>query len=143
VSSEVLWSWSFQAFIISSYAYIRYSFVHAIGAPETATSFELDRVNLECPEVAQETEVQLAGPEEPEEEVECPSHGPTSFVKGKPRSILSLPLNFKSMLKYVISIDALRIGVALEPLLHYTFSCTDILPYLGIESGSSSSLVML
>jgi len=37
-------------------------------------------------------EVQPAGQEEPEEEVECPSHEPASFVKGKPRSILSLPL---------------------------------------------------
>ena len=81
-----------QAFTISSYAYIPYSFVHAIGAPEIATSFELERVNPEGPKVAQETEVQPAGPEEPEEEVECSSHEPASFVKGKPRSILSLPL---------------------------------------------------
>jgi hypothetical protein len=66
--------------------------VHAIGAPEIATSFELERVNPEGPKVAQETEVQPAGPEEPEEEVECSSHEPASFVKGKPRSILSLPL---------------------------------------------------
>ena len=78
-------------------------------------------MNPEGPEVAQETEVQPAGPEEPEKEVECPSHEPALFVKGKPRSILSLPLNFKSMLKNVISIDALRIGVVMEPLLHYTF----------------------
>ena len=40
----------------------------------------------------QEVEVQQAGLEEPEEEVECPNHEPASFVKGKPRSILSLPL---------------------------------------------------
>ena len=65
--------------------------VHAIGAPEVATSFELERVNPKGPEVTQETEVQLAGQEEPEEEVHCPSHEPASFVKGKPRSILSLP----------------------------------------------------
>ena len=54
--------------------------VHAIGAPEIAVSFELERVNPEGPEVTQETEVQVAGPEEPEEEVECPRHEPTSFV---------------------------------------------------------------
>jgi len=58
--------------------------MHAIGAPETATSFQLERVNPEGPEVTQETEVQPAGPGEPEEEVECPSHEPASFVKGKP-----------------------------------------------------------
>ena len=61
-------------------------------APETATSFELERVILEGPEVTQETEAQPARPEEPEEEVECPSHEPALFVKGKPRSILSHPL---------------------------------------------------
>ena len=66
--------------------------VHAIGASEAAASFELDRVNHEGPEITQEAEVQPAGQEEPEEEVECPNHEPASFVKGKPRSILSLPL---------------------------------------------------
>ena len=65
---------------------------HAIGAPKVAASFELERVNPEGPEVIQETEVQPAGPEEPKEEVECPSHEPALFVKGMPRSILSLPL---------------------------------------------------
>ena len=40
----------------------------------------------------QEVEVQQAGLEEPEEEVECPNHEPASFVKGKPRSIQRLPL---------------------------------------------------
>ena len=132
--------------------------MHPIGAPKAGTSFELKRVNPDGPEVAQETEVQLAGPEEPKEEAECPSHKPASFVKGKPRSILSLSFNFKSLLKYVITIVALRIGVkmdytfpcldilpylSIEPLLHYTFPCLDILPYLSIESGSSSSLTML
>jgi len=66
--------------------------VHAIGAPEAAASFEFDRVNHEGPKITQEVEVQPAGQEEPEEEVECPNHEPASFVKGKPRSILSLPL---------------------------------------------------
>jgi len=65
--------------------------VHAIGAPETTASFEL-QVNPEGQEINLEAEVQLAGQEEPEEEVECPNHEPASFVKGKPRSILSLPL---------------------------------------------------
>jgi len=36
---------------------------HAIGAPETAASFELERVNPEGPEVTQEMEVQPARPE--------------------------------------------------------------------------------
>jgi len=66
--------------------------VHAIGALEAAASFELERVNNEGPEITQEAEAQPAGQEEPEEKVKCPSHEPTSFVKGKPQSILSLPL---------------------------------------------------
>jgi len=66
--------------------------VHAIGAPEAETSFELHQANPEGQEVNPEVEVQAAGHEEPEEEVECPNHEPSSFVKGKPRSILSLPL---------------------------------------------------
>ena len=66
--------------------------VHAIGAPEGATSFELNQVNPEGQEINLEAEVQPAGHKEPEEEVECPNHEPASFVKGKPRSILSLPL---------------------------------------------------
>jgi len=65
---------------------------HAIGAPEVVASFELERVNHEGPEITQEAEVQLAGQEEAEEEVECPSHEPATFMKGKPQSILSLPL---------------------------------------------------
>jgi len=66
--------------------------VHAIGAPEAAASFELNLVNPEGQEINHEVEVQPAGQEEPEEEVECPNHEPASFVKGKPQSILSLPL---------------------------------------------------
>ena len=66
--------------------------MHAIGAPETAASFELHQANPEGQKIHPEAEVQPAGHEEPEEEVECPNHEPASFVKGKPRSILSLPL---------------------------------------------------
>ena len=66
--------------------------VQAIGAPETTASFELNQANPEGQEVNPEAEVQQADHEEPEEEVECPNHEPASFVKGKPRSILSLPL---------------------------------------------------
>ena len=66
--------------------------VDAIGAPEAAVSFKLNQAIHDGPEITQEAEVQPAGQEEPEEEVECPNHEPASFVKGKPWSILSLPL---------------------------------------------------
>jgi len=64
---------------------------HAIGASDATASFEL-QVNPEGQEGSQEVEVQQVELEEPEEEVECPNHEPASFVKGKPQSILSLPL---------------------------------------------------
>jgi len=67
---------------------------HAIGAPDATASYEL-HVNPDGQEGNPEVEVQQAGLEEPEEEVECPNHEPASFVKGKPRSILSLPLLLK------------------------------------------------
>ena len=62
---------------------------HAIGASDATASYEL-QVNPEGQEGNPEVEVQQVGLEEPEEEVECPNHEPASFVKGKPRSILSL-----------------------------------------------------
>ena len=42
-----------------------------------------------------------------EELPECPDHRPTSFLKGKPRSILSLPVFYKILLESFM-IDALR-----------------------------------
>ena len=42
----------------------------------------------------------------PEELPECPNHRPTSFLKGKPRSILSLPMFYKILLESFM-IDAL------------------------------------
>jgi len=65
--------------------------IYAIGAPDATASFEL-HVNPEGQEGNPEVEVQQVGLEEPEEEVECPNHEPALFVKGMPRSILSLPL---------------------------------------------------
>ena len=62
-----------------------FSFIeHAIGASDVTASFEL-QVNLEGQEGNPEVEVQQAGLEEPEEEVECTNYEPASFVKGKPR----------------------------------------------------------
>ena len=117
-------------------------FEHAIGASDRTASYEL-QVNPEGQEGNQEVEVQQAGLEEPKEEVECPNHEPASFVKGKPRSILSLHLLSKSLLEYVMSIDALSIGVVMKPLLHLLNPCPDILPLPGYRIGSSSSLAML
>ena len=69
--------------------------------PDATASFEL-QVNLEGQEGNLEVEVQQAGLEEPEKEVEYPNHEPASFVTGKPRSILSLPLISKVYLNMYI-----------------------------------------
>jgi hypothetical protein len=67
--------------------------MHATGVPEGVTLVEFEGTYQE---VEEPTPAQEAQPPEPEggEEVmlECPSHEPSSFVKSKPRSILSLLL---------------------------------------------------
>ena len=45
----------------------------------------------------------------------CPDHHPTSFLKGKPRSILSLPVFYKIILESFM-IDALGYRGCLETL---------------------------
>ena len=57
----------------------------------------------------QETPQAIAPEEEgqtPEELLECPNHRPTSFLRGKPQSILSLPMFYKILLESFM-IDAL------------------------------------
>ena len=51
----------------------------------------------------------------PEELLECLDHRPTSFLKGKPQSILSLPLFYKILLESFM-IDALGYKSRLETL---------------------------
>ena len=61
-----------------------------IGSSEGITLLEFD----EEPEEQQEAPQPIApeGEEQTLEDLpECPDHRPTSFIKGKPRSILSLP----------------------------------------------------
>ena len=68
--------------------------MHAIGVPEGVTLLEFEQVLPEEQPQAQEQEAQA--PEGVREEVlEFPDHQPSSFLKGKPRSILSL-LCFKN-----------------------------------------------
>ena len=62
---------------------------------------------------------QAAAPEEDEQTLEelpeCPNHCPTSFLKGKPWSILSLPVFYKISLEFFM-IDALGYKSCLETL---------------------------
>jgi hypothetical protein len=65
--------------------------IHAIGVPEGVTLLEFKGANQE-----EEPEVQEANEAAAEEELpKCPDHRPSSFLKGKPWSILSLPCFYK------------------------------------------------
>ena len=70
---------------------ISYSMIMHIGSSEGITLVEFKE---EEEEEQQETP-QAVAPEREEQTLEdlpeCPDHRPTSFIKGKPRSILSLP----------------------------------------------------
>ena len=81
--------------------------IHAIGVPEGVTLLEFEGASQE-----EEPEVQATDEAAAEEELpECPDHRPSSFLKGKPRSILSLPC-FYHYLKYLLFVDdALSIGM--------------------------------
>ena len=69
---------------------ISYSMIMHIGSTDEITLLEFN----EEEEGDQRETPQAAAPEEeeqtPKELLECPNHRPTSFLKGKPRSILSL-----------------------------------------------------
>ena len=70
---------------------ISYFMLMHIGSSEEITLLEF---NEEEKEGQQETpQATTLGEEEqtPEDLPECPDHRPTSFLKGKPRSILGLP----------------------------------------------------
>ena len=65
--------------------------------PEGVTLLELEGASQE-----EEPEVQAIDEAGVEEELlECPDHRPSSFLKGKPRSILSLP-RFYKYLEYLL-----------------------------------------
>jgi hypothetical protein len=64
--------------------------LHAIGVPKGVTLLEFEQLPEERP-AAEEQEIQaLEGGANDEELPECPNHQPSSFIQGKPRSILSL-----------------------------------------------------
>ena len=94
---------------------ISYSMIMHIGSTEEITLLEF---NEEEEGDQQETPQATALKEEeqmPEELPECPDHRPTSFLKGKPRSILSLPVFYKILLESFM-IDALGYKSCLETL---------------------------
>ena len=91
-----------------------------LGSEEEIMLLEFE----EAEEGNQQEDPQAAAPEgveqNPEELPECPDHRPTSFLKGKPRSILSLLVFYKILLESFM-IDALGYKRWLEPLDAYKF----------------------
>ena len=64
--------------------------MHAIGSSEGVTLLEFEPKRQEEEQAAQEQEVQAEGGVNVEDLPECLDHQPSLFLKGKPRSILSL-----------------------------------------------------
>ena len=88
--------------LVDLYAFvISYSILMHLGSTEDITLVEFD----EGGEGDQQEIPQAVAPkgeeQNPEELLECPDHHPTSFLKGKPRSILSLPVFYKILLKFL------------------------------------------
>jgi hypothetical protein len=74
-----------------------------------------------------------AGPEgvPKEEVVDCPNHQPCNFVKGKPRSIISLLISKIQLSIYVICIDALSYRCWLKTIAAYiSYPCPESLPWI-------------
>jgi len=65
--------------------------MHAIGAADEISLVELKADPQEENQEAQHQEAPFKGEPEVDHLQECPDHQPATFVKGKPRSILSLP----------------------------------------------------
>ena len=89
-----------HALLVNMYAFaISYAILMHLGSTEEITLLEFNEGEegdqQEIPQAAA-----LEGEEQTLEELpECPDHRPTSFLKGKPWSILSLPVFYKILLK--------------------------------------------
>ena len=64
--------------------------MHAIGATEEIAALEYEAYPQEEHQEVQQQEALGEGKLDGEQLPECPDHQPSTFVKGKPRSILSL-----------------------------------------------------
>ena len=73
--------------------------MHAIGSLEGVTLLEFEPEHQEEEQAAQEQEVQVEGGVNVEDLLECPDYQPSSFLKDKPRSIISLLCFYKYHLR--------------------------------------------
>ena len=84
--------------LVNMYAFtISYAILMHLGSTEEITLLEF----TEGEEGDQQEIPQAVAPkgeeQTPKELPECPDHRPTSFLKGKPQSILSLPVFYKKI----------------------------------------------
>jgi hypothetical protein len=70
-----------------------YLCIHAIGVPEGVTLLEFEGAHQEEQEQPEEPEVPASDESAVEELPECPNHRPSSFLKGKPRCMLTQHLD--------------------------------------------------
>ena len=91
--------------------------MHTIGAAEEIMLVELEADPQEENQEVQHQEILGEGEPEADHLPECPDHQPSTFVKGKPRSIISLPILLMSL--KVIRIAALCYRSCLETLATY------------------------
>ena len=98
--------------------------MHAIGAAEEITLVELEADPQEENQEAQHQEALGEGKPKVDHLLECPNHQPATFVKGKPWSIISLPILLLSP-KLLVLMHYVT-GVVWKHLLHITFPCPKI-----------------
>ena len=91
-----------------------------IGSTEEITLLEFNEEEEGDQQETPQTAALEDEEQTPEELPKCPDHYPTSFLKGKPRSILSLLVFYKILLESFM-IDALGYKSWLEPLDAYNF----------------------
>ena len=101
---------------------------HAIGVTEGVTLLEFEELNEQQQPTPEIQEEQPSGEVPDEVAVEYPDHRPCNFVKGKPRSILSLLFSeLQLQYYYYIYIVALSLDVECKHLLHWLpIPCPDI-----------------
>ena len=86
--------------LVNLYAFvICYAILMHLGSMEEITLLEFDEGEERDQQEIPQATAPKGEEQTPEELSECPNHRPTSFLKGKPRSILSLPVFYKILLK--------------------------------------------
>ena len=98
--------------------------MHTIGPAEEITLVELKADPQEESQEVQHQEILGEGEPKADHLSECSDHQPATFVKDKPRSIISLPILLMS--PKLLILPHYMIGIVWEHLLHITSPCPEI-----------------